>query len=186
MPCCCLLPLRAVAHLLMGVMVYYWVQHENKAISSRFADLPATPCVAVYYHWQRTAELVRQQSFGCVADLSFPLLPRADRRLFDRSLVVQRGFKRFHLMSRFITAFPPLPMLVTWWFITVLQPPPKPITSRFIHLGDAFAVVLYYRFAIGREWFSACESSPSPLCAWVAEGFKSDICMRICRCIYIY
>ena len=53
-------------------------QHENKAVSSRFADLPATLCVAVYYHGQRTAELVRQQSFGCVADLSFPLLPKAD------------------------------------------------------------------------------------------------------------
>jgi len=55
LPCCCLLPLRAVAHLLMGVMVYYRVQHENKAISSRFADLPATLCVAVYYRW-RTAQ----------------------------------------------------------------------------------------------------------------------------------
>lgn len=48
------------------------------------------------------------------------------------------ALKASRLMSRFITAFPPLPMLVTWWFITVLQPPSTLITSRFIHLGDAF------------------------------------------------
>ena len=106
---------------------------------------------------------MRQQSFGCVADLSFPLLPKADRRLFDRSLVVQRGFKRFHLMSRFITAFPPLPMLVTWWFITVLQPPPTPITSRFIHLGDAFAVVLYYRFCHRARAVFGLRKQPVPV-----------------------
>ena len=122
----------------MSVMVYYRVQHENKAISSRFADLPATLCVAVYYRWRTATELVGQQSFGCAAGCLF-LCCR--RRTFDsRVLLDQRctALKASRLMSRFITASPPLLMLATWWFITVLQPSSTFITSRFIHLMDAF------------------------------------------------
>lgn len=138
LPCCCLLPLRAMVHLLMGVMVYYRVQHENKAISSRFADLSATLCVAVYYRWRMAAELVGQQSFGCAVGRRFLCC----RRRIDDSwtLLSQRRtfLKAPQLMLRFITAFSSLPMLVTWWFITVSQPPSTFITSRFIRLGDAF------------------------------------------------
>ena len=138
LPRCCLLPLRAVAHLLMSVMVYYRVQHENKAISSRFADLSAILCVAVYYRRRTAAELVGQQSFGCAVGRRF-LCCR--RRIFDSWVLLsqRRAVARAsRLMSRFITAFPPLSMLVTWWFITVSQPPLTFITSRFIRLGDAF------------------------------------------------
>ena len=138
LPRCCLLPLRAMAHLLMGVMVYYRVQHENKAISSRFADLSATLCVAVYYRRRMAAELVGQQSFGCAVGRRF-LCCR--RRIFDSWVLLWRcraALEAPHLMSRFITAFPPLLMPATWWFITVLQPPLTLITSRFIHLVDAF------------------------------------------------
>ena len=138
LPRCCLLPLRAVAHLLMSVMVYYRVQHENKAISSRFADLSATLCVAVYYRRRTAAELVGQQSFGCAVGRRF-LCCR--RRIFDSWVLLsqRRAVARAsRLMSRFITAFPPLLVLATWWFITVLQSPLTLITSRFIRLGDAF------------------------------------------------
>lgn len=71
-----------------------------------FADVSATLRVAVYYHIRRTAELARQQSFGCVAALSFPLLPKADRRLFDPSLVVPRGFKSISLDVAVYYCFP--------------------------------------------------------------------------------
>lgn len=138
LPCCCLLPLRAVAHLLMGVMVYYRVQHENKAISSRFADLPATLCVAVYYRWRTTVELACQQSFECAAGRLFLCCRRwigDSWALLSQCRAVVRASR---LMSRFITVFPPLSMLVTWWFITVSQPSSTFITSRFIHLVDAF------------------------------------------------
>ena len=138
LPRCCLLPLRAVAHLLMSVMVYYRVQYENKAISSRLADLFATLRVAVYYRRRTAAELVGQQSFGCATGRLFLCC----RRWIDDSWVLlsqRRAVVRAsRLMSRFITAFPPLSMLVTWWFITVSQPSSTFITSRFIHLVDAF------------------------------------------------
>lgn len=147
----------------MGVMVYYWVQHENKAISSRFADLPATLCVAVYYHGQRTAELVRQQSFGCVAELSFPLLPKADRWLFDRSLVVLRGFKSVSLDVAVYYCFP-----------------------TFADAGD---VVVYYRFTTSASahnvvvyspWGCICRSALLPFLPSGASGFRLAKAARSC------
>ena len=163
LPRCCLLPLRAVAHLLMSVMVYYRVQHENKAISSRFADLPATLRVAVYYRWRTAAELVGQQSFGCAVGRRF-LCCR--RRIFDSWVLLSQcctALKASRLMSRFITAFPPLSMLVTWWFITVSQPPSTFITSRFIRLGMHSAVVLYYRFCHRARVVSSLRKRPLSL-----------------------
>ena len=187
LPCCCLLPLRAVAHLLMGVMVYYRVQHENKAISSRFADLPATLCVAVYYRWRTTVELACQQSFECAAGRLFLCC----RRWIGDSwaLLSQRRtlLKAPQLMSRFITASPSLPMLVTWWFITVSQPPSTSIMSRFIHLVDAFRRSALLPFlSSGARGFQLTKAAPFPFCAWLARDFKLNIYMRICRCIYMY
>ena len=163
LPCCCLLPLRAVAHLLMGVMVYYRVQHENKAISSRFADLPATLCVAVYYRWRTTVELACQQSFECAAGRLFLCF----RRWIGDSwaLLSQRctALKASRLMSRFITASPPLLILATWWFITVSQPPSTSIMSRFIHLVDAF-----------------CRSVLLPFLSLGASGFRLARAVSFC------
>ena len=163
LPRCCLLPLRAVAHLLMSVMVYYRVQHENKAISSRFADLPATLRVAVYYRWRTAAELVGQQSFGCAVGRRFLCC----RRWIGDSwaLLSQRRtlLKAPQLMSRFITASPSLPMLVTWWFITVSQPPSTSIMSRFIHLVDAF-----------------CRSVLLPFLSLGASGFRLARAVSFC------
>ena len=171
----------------MGVMVYYRVQHENKAISSRFADLPATLCVAVYYRWRTTVELACQQSFECAAGCLF-LCCR--RRTFDsRVLLDQRctALKASRLMSRFITASPPLLMLATWWFITVLQSRSTLITSRFIRLGDAFRRSALLPFlSSGARGFQLTKAAPFPFCAWLARGFKLNIYMRICRCIYMY
>ena len=90
-------------------------------------------------------------------------------------------------MSRLITAFPPLLVLATWWFITVSQSRSTLITSRFIRLGDAFRrSALLPFFAIGREWFLTCESGRFPFYAWAARGFKLNIYMRICKRICIY
>ena len=80
---------------------------------------------------------------------SRPSLLCCRRRIFDSWVLLDQrctALKAFRLMSRFITASPPLLMLATWWFITVLQSRSTLITSRFIRLGVHFAVVLYYRF----------------------------------------
>ena len=187
LPRCCLLPLRAMAHLLMGVMVYYRVQHENKAISSRFADLSATLCVAVYYRRRMAAELVGQQSFGCAVGRRF-LCCR--RRIFDSWVLLWRcraALEAPHLMSRFITAFPPLLMPATWWFITVLQPPLTLITSRFIHLGGAFRRSALLPFlSSNASGFQLAKAVLFRSALWASKGFKADICMRIYRYIYIY
>lgn len=181
LPCCCLLPLRAVVHLLMGVMVYYRVQHENKAISSRFADLPATLCVAVYYRQRTAAELVGQQSFGCAAGCLF-LCCR--RRTFDsRVLLDQRctALKASRLMSRFITASPPLLMLATWWFITVSQLHSMLITSRFIRLGHAFRRSALLPFlSSGARGFQLAEAAPFPSApGWLEALSLTYICVYV-------
>ena len=90
---------------------------------------------------------MRQQFFRRVADLSFPLLPRADRRLFDRSLVVQRGFKSVSLDVAVYYCLP-----------------------TFADAGD---VVVYYRFttsakthnvAVYSPWGCICRSALLPFC----------------------
>lgn len=187
LPRCCLLPLRAMAHLLMGVMVYYRVQHENKAISSTFADLPATLCVAVYYRQRTAAELVGQQSFGCAAGCLFLC---CQRRVGDSWVLLwwcRAALEAPHLMSRFITAFPPLLMLATWWFITVSQLHSSLITSRFIRLGDAFrrsALLPFLPSSASGFQLAKAVLFRSALGAF--RSFKADICMRIYRYIYIY
>ena len=181
LPGCCLLPLRAVAHLLMGVMVYYRVQHENKAISSRFADLPATLRVAVYYRWRMAAELVGQQSFGCAAGC---LSLCCRRRTFDSWVLLgQRStaLKASRLMSRFITASPPLLMLATWWFITVLQSRSTLITSRFIRLGDAFRCSALLPFlSSGARGFQLTKTAPFPsVPGWLEALSLTYICVYV-------
>ena len=170
-----------MAHLLMGVMVYYRVQHENKAISSRFADLPATLCVAVYYRWRTTVELACQQSFECAAGRLFLCC----RRWIGDSwaLLSQRRtlLKAPQLMSRFITASPSLPMLVTWWFITVSQPPSTSIMSRFIHLVDAFRRSALLPFlSSGARGFQLAKAAPFPSAPGRLEALSSTyICVYV-------
>ena len=181
LPCCCLLPLRAMAHLLMGVMVYYRVQHENKAISSRFADLPATLRVAVYYRWRMAAELVGQQSFGCAVGRRF-LCCR--RRIFDSRVLLSQSravVRASRLMSRFITASPPLLMLATWWFITVLQSRSTLITSRFIRLGDAFRCSALLPFlSSGARGFQLTKTAPFPsVPGWLEALSLTYICVYV-------
>ena len=88
------------------------------------------------------------------------------RRIGDSwALLSQRRtlLKAPQLMSRFITASPSLPMLVTWWFITVSQPPSTSIMSRFIHLVDAF-----------------CRSVLLPFLSLGASGFRLARAVSFC------
>ena len=133
------------------------------------------------------AELVGQQSFGCAVGRRF-LCCR--RRIFDSWVLLSQcctALKASRLMSRFITAFPPLLVLAMWWFITVLQPPLTLITSRFIHLGGAFRRSALLPFlSSNASGFQLAKAVLFRSALGASRGFKADICICIYRYIYIY
>lgn len=112
------------------------------------------------------------------------------RRIFDSWVLLWRcraALEVPHLMSRFITAFPPLLMPATWWFITVLQPPLTLITSRFIHLGGAFLRSALLPFlSSNASGFQLAKAVLFRSALGASRGFKADIYMRIYRYICIY
>ena len=106
------------------------------------------------------------------------------RRIFDSWVLLDQRctvLKVSRLMSRFITASPPLLMLATWWFITVLQSRSTLMTSRFIRLGDAFRCSALLPFlSSGARGFQLAKAPPFPSApGWLDALSATYICVYV-------
>ena len=118
---------------------------------------------------------------------SFPLLPKVDRRLLDPAWPTLNASKSVSLDVAVYYCFPTFVdarhVVVYYRFTTSFATHNVAVYSPW---GCILPWCFITVFVIGRAWFSTCESGPFPFCAWLARGFKLNIYMRICRCIYMY
>lgn len=103
------------------------------------------------------------------------------RALLNQRCTALKALKASRLMSRFITASPPLLILATWWFITVLQSRSRLITSRFIRLGDAFRRSALLPFlSSGARGFQLAKAAPFPSApGWLEALSSTYICVYV-------